>query len=203
MNKDKIKSYSLKHSLKSPEINYFIKNNRSINQSNDLQKQADFAKTRDHTIKFLINSYKILSENIKSGLQKFYDEETILHDIEKVVDDYAYPRLLQKYNTSQSRHFISGSLHLLATANNIAFSNNIQNLDNLIAESLVNIQEYVNETKTLLKLFARIEELPTKEYISLLAVVHFYEANVFAMTQLKLTNQKYYLNILEKQDLSL
>lgn len=194
------KSYSLKKSLKSPEINYFVKHNKEINQSGNLQIQADFAKTRNHTIKFLITSYDILVERIEENLLNFFNQETIYNDLNKMVDDYSYSRPLQKFNNEISRRLISNSLRNLANANNISHSKDIQHLDNFLAENLINIQEFVQETNELIVLIAKANSLSKENYITLLAKMHYFSTQKFGLSQLKIMNQKYYLGILDEQD---
>ena len=92
-------------------------------------------------------------------------------------------------------------MHLLAHANNISNSGYIQNLDNFICESLVNIKEVVEETSKIIDGVGKEIPLPKDVYISTLAIIHHYETMVFALLQLKKVNQRYYINILEKQDL--
>ena len=195
------KTYSLRRSLKSPEINFYIKNHKAVNNSNNLTKQAEFAKTRDHTIKFLLSSYKVLSGRLVAALTNYITENEVHKDMTAMVEDFAFPEGLQKMNNKTSRNLISSSMHLLAHANNISNSGYIQNLDNFICESLVNIKEVVEETSKIIDGVAKEIPLPKDVYISTLAIIHHYETMVFALLQLKKVNQRYYINILEKQDL--
>ncbi|MBR4407589.1 MAG: hypothetical protein IKT27_04690 [Clostridia bacterium] len=174
--------------LESPEIFHFVKNSKKVNYSGNLQERIDFCKYRDHVIKFIISSYYVLKDKIETQIERFDGNEQLeLDERQNFLDEKSQKEL------EKQALLIAGVLE----------NKDITKLDAFLLDSLVNIADDVEETERLVGFISKKNHIQYHQLLNLKAFSNRFIQTIEDFQGLRKLNQKFYIKLLEIQDLSL